>query len=234
MALPKLNDKPKYEVVIPSTQKTVRYRPFLVKEQKVLMLAMESQDQKQILSSITDTISSCVEEDISVNKLTTFDVEYIFTQIRAKSVGETATVGIDCEKCEHNNEVVIKIDEIKIDVPQKIKKIKLNDKYSVTMRYPSYQFMLQDDVINGSSVEQLYSAVRMCLDYLETDEERINFDEETKEEVEQFLDQLDTNQFNEIMEFVNSLPKLTHDVNFKCESCGSDNKIVLEGIKDFF
>lgn len=234
MALPKINDSPKYEVTVPSTQKAIKYRPFLVKEQKILMMAMESQDQKQILNAITDTIKSCVQEPLEVNKLTTFDVEYLFTQLRSKSVGEKATIGVDCSECEHSNEVDVRVDEIKIDIPKVNKKVKLTDQFLLTLRYPSYEFMMQDDIISGSSVEQLYAAIRMCLHTLETNEERIEFDEEPKEEVEKFLDQLDTSQFNAIMDFVNKIPKLTHKINFECESCGHNNEITLEGIKDFF
>ena len=234
MALPKLNDKPKYEVVIPSTQKPLKVRPFLVKEQKILMLAMESQDQKQILSAITDTIESCAEEHINVNNLTTFDVEYLFTQIRAKSVGESVTIGIDCNKCEHQNEVNIKLDDIKIDVKKTNNKVKLTDKYILSLKYPSYKFMLEDDIIEGSSVDRIYATIRMCLDSLDTDDEKINFSEETKEEINTFLDGLDTDQFNGIMEFVNNIPKLTHNVQFNCEKCKEENKVTLEGIQDFF
>ena len=112
MALPKINTAPKYEAVVPSTKQTVRFRPYLVKEEKVLMMAMETQDTKQAMAAVVDTIESCVTEPLDKNKLTTFDVEYLFTRIRAKSVGETAKTGLKCESCEHPNEVIIPIEEI--------------------------------------------------------------------------------------------------------------------------
>jgi hypothetical protein len=118
MALPKLNDTPKYDIVIPSTDKKVRYRPYLVKEEKVLMMAMESQDMNAILNAVVDTITACVQEPVEKDKLTIFDVEYMFTQIRAKSVGETSKVGIKCKHCETSNEVGIDVSSIKINVPK--------------------------------------------------------------------------------------------------------------------
>src|SRR5210317_1903295 len=112
MALPKLNDTPKYDIVIPSTKANVKFRPFLVKEQKVLLIAMESQDQTQILNAIVDTIRACAQSDINVAKLTAFDIEYLFTKIRSKSVGEKATVAIKCSECEHSNKVDVNLDKI--------------------------------------------------------------------------------------------------------------------------
>ena len=114
MAIPQINDTPSYEVQIPSTQQQLKFRPFLVKEQKILLLAMESEDEKQILGAITDTISSCSESQLDVNRLTTFDVEYLFTQIRSKSVGETSKVSVKCKHCEAANELSIQLDDIKL------------------------------------------------------------------------------------------------------------------------
>lgn len=234
MALPKINETPSYEVQVPSTKQSVKFRPFLVKEQKILLLAMESEDEKQILGAITDTISSCSETQLDINRLTTFDVEYLFTQIRSKSVGENSNVSIKCKHCEAPNEVSIKLDEIKIDVKHNDQKIKISDKYNLIMKYPSYTYMLNDDVLNGNNVEKMYASIRMCLDSLEGEEEKISFKDETKEEVEKFLDQLNSDQFSDIVEFVSNIPRLQHEVNFKCEQCQKDNKINLTGIQDFF
>ena len=113
MALPKLNDAPKDEVIIPSTKQEIRFRPFLVKEQKILLMALETKDEKSVLSAITDTLTSCIIDDINISRLTSFDVEYLFTQIRAKSVGETANMIFKCTECEAENEVDLKLDDIK-------------------------------------------------------------------------------------------------------------------------
>jgi phage FluMu protein Com len=234
MALPKLNDVPKYELTIPSTDKKVYFRPFLVKEQKVLMMALETQDDKQILKSITDTIEACLEDDINVNTLATFDVEYMFTQIRAKSVGETTDIMISCKNCETNNKINIKLDEIKIEVNKEDQTIELNDTFTVKMRYPKYASMLNQESADTSVTKILYDLVMTCLDELRTEEEIIKFDDEPEREVQSFIESLTTDQFDKLLAFVNGLPSLKHDVEFKCTHCKEDNQLTLQGLADFF
>lgn len=223
-------------MTIPSSGKIHSYRPFLTKEQKVLLIALESRDEKQILSSITDTIEVCVE-DIDMSKLTTFDVEYIFTQIRAKSVGEKSHVGIKCNKCEHTNAVSINIEEIDIKVPdKKIFNVKLNDEYTLKMKFPNYIHMLNNDRLKNSKTAtgMLIELIIGCLDSLISENEQIKFSDEPIEEIEAFVDSLTSDQFNMVMEFINSIPKLRHKVDFVCESCNAENTRELVGINDFF
>ena len=234
MALPKLNDVPKYELTIPSTDKKVYFRPFLVKEQKVLMMALETQDDKQILKSITDTIEACLEEDINVNTLATFDVEYMFTQIRAKSVGETTEILAECTHCNAQNKVKVKLDDIKIDVNIDDQIIKLNELYTIKMRYPKYTSMIDKDEGETSVTKILYNLVMTCLDELRTENEIIKFDDEPESEVVSFIENITTDQFDMLLKFVNELPSLKHDIEFKCESCNKENKLTLQGIADFF
>jgi len=236
MALPVINESPKYKVKIPSMGKEVFYRPFYVKEQKVLLMAMEAQDQELILKAMVDTIVSCVEDSINPNHLSTFDVEYMFTKIRSKSVGETTNIFLQCTECDHKNEVQLNLDLVEIDVPKTIPEIKLNDKYTLVMRFPRYNSMLESfkKKKDLTFTDLMFNMALGSLDKLLTDDEAISFDDETIDEKINFLDNLNTEQFNKIMEFVQSLPKLEHDVNFKCESCGHDNKQTLSGIQDFF
>lgn len=234
MALPKLNDVPKYELTIPSTDKKVYFRPFLVKEQKVLMMALETQDDKQILKSITDTIEACLEEDINVNTLATFDVEYMFTQIRSKSVGETTEILAECTHCNAQNKVKVKLDDIKIDVNKDEQIIKLNELYTIKMRYPKYTSMIDKDEGETSVTKVLYNLVMTCLDELRTENEIIKFDDEPESEVVSFIENITTDQFDMLLKFVNELPSLKHDIEFKCESCNKENKLTLQGIADFF
>ena len=138
MALPKLNDTPKYSMTIPSMGETVKFRPFLVKEEKVLMLAMETEDQQQILNAIIETLSSCIQQEIDVNKLTTFDVEYMFVTLRGKSVGETIDLKMKCKSCQHENEYKLKIDDLKIHMPKISNIIELSEDISIEMSYPTY------------------------------------------------------------------------------------------------
>jgi Zn finger protein HypA/HybF involved in hydrogenase expression len=235
MALPVFNDTPKYELTIPSTKEKVRFRPFLVKEQKVLLIAMESQDQGKILSSITDTLSACFST-INIDTLTTFDVEYMFTQLRGKSVGESSTISVFCGECEQPNNYIINLDDIKIDIPNISNKIKLDDKYTLQMRYPKYNHILKNEALlkTESNVEQIYEVIIDCMDCLLTEEERISFDDETKESTENFLGSLGSDQFAKIMEFVNAIPKLQEKISFDCKKCGHHNDLVIQGIADFF
>ena len=235
MALPVVNEVPRYTLTVPSTKKEIRYRPFLVKEQKILLIALESQDNKQILSSIVDTIKSCIDEDVDINSLTTFDVEYMFTRIRAKSVGETSKIVVKCSECEADNEYQVELDKIKIDVPDKIKNIELNDTYTLKLKYPMYSHMTKADLSDRASAsETLYFLTLGCLDSLQSEEENFSFKDETKKDTEDFLDSLTSEQFNMIMEFVNNVPSLTHDIHFPCISCNHDNTYTLRGINDFF
>lgn len=233
MALPKLNDVPKYEMKIPSTGKSVMFRPFLVKEQKVLLMALETQDKKQILNAITDTINVCVLDKIDVSRLATFDVEYMFMQLRAKSVGETADINLICSKCDTENEVKINLEDIDINLSDVEDKVKMNENYTIQMRYPRYDLMLEEDD-NGNAAENLIKVVVACLDKLITEDEMINFDEETEEEVKTFVDNLTADQLQNIMAFINSIPNLERHVEFDCTECGEHNEITLKGVGDFF
>ena len=236
MALPKLNDVPKYELVIPSTGKTVSFRPFLVKEQKVLLMALESQDDKQVLNAIVNTITACLYDNVKFDSLTTFDIEYLFTQIRAKSVGENSTVNLKCMECEELNEVVVPLDDIKVNITNTDKIVKINDQFSVEMKYPKYSAILlnTDNKESESFTESLYEMAIMCLGYLITEDERVNFDDEPRESIEGFLENLTASQFENIITFINNIPKLTHDIEYECSSCNHNNVITLQGIQDFF
>ena len=236
MPLPTVNEVPKYTLTIPSTKQEVRYRPFLVKEQKVLLIALESQDDKQILSSIVDTIKACIIDPIDPLSLATFDIEYIFTRIRAKSSGETSKIKVKCSECGIDNDYTVELDKIQINVEKNDKnKVTLNDKYTLTLKYPMYSHMVKGDLADDAGYsETLYYLTLGCLDSLQSEEENFNFADETREDVENFLGSLTNNQFDMIMEFVNEVPQLIHDIKFTCTSCNHDNTYTLRGIQDFF
>jgi hypothetical protein len=236
MALPKINNVPKYDLVIPSTKAQIKFRPFLAKEQKVLLMALETQDQTQILNAITDTIEACVLTPIDLKTLTSFDVEFVFTQIRAKSVGEKSNISITCSECEKTSPVQINLEEIKIDVPKTAGIIKLNDEYVLKMRYPRYYSMVQNKDLHvaDSMTEAMYHIIIACLDSLQSDSVNIKFDDELAEDVTTFLDSLTPQQFNDIGEFVQNIPKLSHVVKFNCTHCNHPNTVTLQGIQDFF
>lgn len=234
MALPQLNDLPKYDLVIPSTKESVTFRPFLVKEQKVLLMALEAGDDKQILRAILDTIAHCLEEKMNVDKLATFDIEYMFTQIRSKSAGETTKLNLKCVECDEQTETAVNLEEIKIEVNDEDHIIELNDTYSLKMRYPSPSGILLNTTAGDTITQAIFEMIVMCLDEIRTEEEIIKFDEETRENIDKFIEGLTTSQLEKLMNFVNNLPKLSHDIEFECSSCSHKNKITLEGLQDFF
>ena len=231
MALPRLNDVPKYTLKIPSTNKEVTYRPFLVKEQKVLLMALESQDDKQILQAVLDTIEACVLDKINATNLALFDLEYVFLKIRSVSVGEGAEVTIKCQKCENPVKTKIDLNTITFDkMPEN--RIKINDKYTIQMMYPTFNTTISG-VSNSTLAEQVYISALGCLDKLLTNDEVIDFKDETEEEKKAFLESLTALQFESIIEFVNNLPRLRKEVEYKCEECNTINKTTLEGLQDF-
>ena len=238
MALPVLsNDKPTYEVVVPSTQEKFKFRPFLVKEQKSLLIAFESQDNKQILTTMLNCIESCVP-GIDLNKLATFDMDYIFTQIRAKSVGEKSTIMTKCVKCEEENKVEINLEKIKMEKAElKSKVIPITDQINVQMKYPTYMDVLANPNIsndNSSEVEVLFDSIRSCLYAVQTGDDNIIISQEPHEEVEKFINSLTNQQLEKITQFVSSMPTLTHREKFQCQKCGHENTLALRGLQDFF
>ena len=234
MALPRLNENPEYELVIPSTQQSVRFRPFLVKEQKNLLIAYESKDQNQIINSILNCIDSCIQEETDVSKLSTFDTDYIFTKIRSKSVGEKVTVSGKCKKCEARTDVEIDLEKIELKGEMKPVKVELTDTIALDMKYPSYKDFITNDKIMELNANSIYEMLAICIKSVQTEDENISLEDETQEEIERFISSLTTEQFNRIQEFVNNMPKITLEVNFTCKKCGEKNNHNLEGLQDFF
>lgn len=236
MALPKLNDSPKYELVIPSLNKKVRFRPFLMKEEKVLLIAMESENQNDILSTIADTISACIIDDINIKQFTTFDIEYCFLQIRSKSVGEKAKLLFKCQECEVDNEVEVYIPDIKIDVPKLDTNIQINDEITIEVSWPRFNSIVHNsDILNSeSSVDQIFATIRACIVSINTEEERFLASDHSKEEIDNFIESLNTEQFSKIREYIEKMPRLEHEVKFCCTSCSHENTILVEGMQNFF
>lgn len=240
MPLPIL-ESPKYEVKIPSTGKKVSYRPYLVKEEKILMIAMESQDQNQILGAMKEVISNCTFGKIDADTLCTFDLEYIFLKLRAKSVGETSKVKIKCEKCETSTAVEINLDEVEIDMAGRPSaNIKLTDKVGVTMSWPKMKaatnLVVSGEKPNDSKVSSAIDVIVSCIDSIYDEAKVYKSSEQTKAEMMQFIDSLNQAQFSKIQAFIEAMPKLEHVAKFKCSNakCGHQNEITLSGMQNFF
>lgn len=235
VGLPKLNNMPKYKMIVPSSKKEVTFRPFLVKEEKILLMALESDDQKQILNTVIDTIKACVVEDIDATKLATFDIEYMFLKIRAKSVGETSNIVMKCDECQSDNDVAINIDSVKIEVPNISNIIELDDQISLEMKWPSFDSIVKDDILSSeSNVNQIFGLIRSSIDAIQTSEERFSARDQTVQELDTFVESMNNQQFTKVREYVEKMPKLAHNVTFNCKKCNHENNTVIEGMQSFF
>lgn len=239
MPLPKIAT-PTYELELPSTGETIQYRPFLVKEEKLLILALESEDSKQITTSIKTVIKNCVlTKGIKVETLPTFDIEYLFLNIRGKSVGETVDVNVTCpDDGETQVEMTIDIDSIKIQKTRGHKNIiKLDDDLSMKLKYPSLQQFIENNFETAevtSEVGQSLSMITSCIEMIYNQEESWESSDYTKKELEEFVDQLNTKQFKEIEKFFTTMPKLSHTIEVKNPNTGVESEVVLEGLASFF
>tara|TARA_B110000908_G_scaffold19741_1_gene22260 strand:+ start:22093 stop:22761 length:669 start_codon:yes stop_codon:yes gene_type:complete len=222
-------------MVIPSTGKKVSYRPYLVKEEKILLIAFETNDEKEAMKAMVDTIDACVQGNLDTNKLATFDVEYMFTQIRSKSVGETAEINISCSECETKNEVVVKLSEIKCTEPVLSKVIELTENISVEMRYPYFTEMVAGYQNNDKSeTEFAYDTIEKCIDAILGNDERYDSADVSKKEMKEFVEQLTSAQFVKLAEWLQDLPKLQEVKEFTCTKCKHVNSHTLEGMQSFF
>lgn len=239
MALPRLNETIWYDLKLPSTGDIIHYRPFLVKEQKILLLAGESQQPKQVIRAITDTIKSCVQEDIDVTSLSSFDVDYIFTRIRAKSVGETSDLVMKCSECDQENDVKVDIMQTKVVGDISPQTIQLTSEIAIEMQYPTYsELMANTDVFEGEgdpkTSESSMNLIMSCMKTVLTEDERIELKNESRQEVQNFMDSLNAEQFEKIAKFISDIPKLSYDMKFTCEHCNHENELLMEGMDNFF
>ena len=238
MPLPKIST-PTYEMVLPSSNKKIKYRPFLVKEEKVLILAMESQDTSTVANAVKDVLKNCIlSRGIKVEKLSTFDIEYLFLNIRGKSVGETIEVMVTCpDDGKTQVPTSINIDEIKVIIEDGHQKdIKLDDTYSLRMRYPSLDEFVKNNFATASdiSVDDTFDLIASCVDQVYSEEESWAAADCTQKELSQFVESLNSNQFKEVEKFFETKPKLSHTVKVTNPKTKVESDVVLEGLASFF
>jgi len=237
MPLPKIST-PTYELELPSTGKKVKYRPFLVKEEKILIIAMESEDEKQITNAIKEVISSCIiTRGVKVDQLSTFDIEYLFLNIRGKSVGEEVEVMVTCpDDGETQVPTVISLDEIKVQKGKNHSRdIKLDDELVLRMKYPSIDEFIKNNFSGQEiTVDNTFDLISSCVEQVYSEEESWSAADCTKKELKQFLEQLSSKQFKEIETFFETMPKLSHTVTVTNPKTGVESDIVLEGLTAFF
>tara|TARA_B100001142_G_scaffold66053_2_gene65704 strand:+ start:1791 stop:2510 length:720 start_codon:yes stop_codon:yes gene_type:complete len=238
MPLPKIAT-PTYDLELPSTGKTIKYRPFLVKEEKVLVIALESEDTKQISNAIKSVISNCVlTRGIKVENLPTFDIEYLFLNIRGKSVGEELDVNIICPDDEET-QVAIKIDldDIKVQKnDEHSNQIKLDDNLMMELKYPSLDQFIKNNFDFGdkNAMDQSFDLIASCIDKIFTEDEVWATADCSKKEVKEFLESMNSFQFKDIEKFFETMPKLSHTLKVTNPNTGVENEVVLEGLASFF
>ena len=238
MPLPKIST-PSYHLTLPSTGKEIKYRPFLVREEKLLVLALESEDTKQITEAIKTVIKSCIEtRGIKVETLPTFDIEYLFLNIRGKSVGEEIEVNIICpDDGETTVPVKINVDEIEVKkFDGHDKKIKIDDNIMLEMKYPSLDQFIKNnfDFSAANDMDQAFDLISSCIDTIYTEDEVWSTSDVTKKEITEFLDQMNSLQFKKIETFFETMPKLSHKITVTNPKTKVENEVVLEGLSSFF
>ncbi len=239
MPLPKIAT-PTYELELPSTGKTVQYRPFLVKEEKLLVIALESEDTKQITTAIKAVIKACIlTKGIKVENLPTFDIEYLFLNIRGKSVGEELDVNIICPDDEKTQvKVTIDLDDIKCHKNEEhTNKIKLDDTIMMEMKYPSLDQFIKsnfDMTESGNQMDQSFDLIASCIDKLYNEEEVWASEDCSKKEMKDFLESMNSSQFKEIEKFFETMPKLSHTIKVTNPETKVESDVTLEGLAAFF
>ena len=238
MPLPKIST-PTYELTLPSTGKPIQYRPFLVKEEKVLVIALESEDTKQITTAIKNVIKSCIQtRGVKVESLPTFDIEYLFLNIRGKSVGEVVEVNLVCPD---DNETTVKaeinLDDIQVQKTEgHTNKIKIDNEIMMEMKYPSLDEFIKNnfDMTGGSDMDQSFELIASCIDKIYTADEVWTAADCTKKEIREFLEQMNSSQFKEIENFYTTMPKLSHTLEITNPKTKVTSEVVLEGLASFF
>ncbi len=238
MPLPKIAT-PTYELELPSTGESIKYRPFLVKEEKVLVIALESEDNKQITNAIKAVLKSCIlSKGIKVESLPTFDIEYLFLNIRGKSVGEDLEVNIICPDDEVTQvPVTIALDEIEVQKDENhTNKIKVDDSIMMEMKYPSLDQFIKNnfDFNDKNAMDQSFELIATCIDKIYTEDEVWAAADCTKKEMKDFLEQMNSSQFKEIESFFDTMPKLSHTISVTNPKTKVKSDVVLEGLASFF
>ena len=237
MALP-FNTTPTYNVTIPSTKETIKFRPFLVKEEKALLIAQHSEDQIVMIDTLKNIIKSCTLDKINPDTLATFDIEYLFTQIRAKSVGENVDLLFPCDVCDDEKakvKITFDLTKIEVEFPEgHDRKVELFDDVGVIMKYPSINVIKQLEKVNMDDIETVFNIISSSIEIIYNGSEMFHTKEQNKKDIVEFLENLTSNQFNKIQKFFETMPRLRQGVKYTCPVCSREHDKVLEGLDSFF
>lgn len=237
MSLP-IASAPRYKLTVPSLKKTVTYRPFLVKEEKALMIAQHSDDSDTMIATLKSVIQSCILDPIKVDDLALFDIEYIFTQLRAKSVGENVDIILKCDTCTDDKASVkysIDLTKITVNVPEGHNKtIPLFEDVGVIMKYPSLDILKKIESLDGNDIEAVFDIICSCIDIVYNSDEMFPTKDQKTEEVRDFVNNLTQEQFQKLQIFFETMPKLEEHVKYACPLCKKDHDKVIKGLDSFF
>jgi hypothetical protein len=243
MALPKLSI-PEYELELPSNKQKIKYRPFLIKEQKILMIAQEGKDEKEMVMAIKQIIKDCtITGDIDIDSLPLFDIEYFFLQLRSKSIGEKIDLFFRHQKCPENNnepaknQTQIKVDLSKVKVVKDKKhntKIKLTKDIGIIMKHPKIDLLNKFQGKSMTEMSTVFNLIGECIDQVYDTDETYNATDYTPKELEEFISTMTEEQFKKVQDFFNTMPKIKHTVNFKCVDCKFEDTLEVEGLQNFF
>ena len=234
MALPKMA-VPMYSVVLPSTGQELQMRPYLVKEEKILMIALESNDPQQISTAVRNIIVSCIEDIIDMDELTVFDIEKLFLELRSISVGETVELSIKCSECEENNTAAVNLKEVNLsEYVQGANIIQLDTSIGIELKYPTVNDITDISAGKLESVEGMMELITNCIVNIFDADNVYSAKDEKKEALNEFIDGLSSAQFKKIKAFFESTPMLVHNIEFKCSKCEHENSIELKGLNSFF
>jgi hypothetical protein len=240
MALPMMNT-PTYNMVVPSSGVSVKFRPFLVKEEKALLIAQQSEDPRIMVDTLKNVINDCVLDKIDASKLATFDLEYMFTQIRAKSVGENIELVFQCDEDhgEQNEKAKVKvtIDLTTIEIkknPEHTNQVSLFGDVGVVMKYPNIDVIRKLESLDSDDLDVIFEVVAASIDYIYQGDELFHSKEQRPDDIMQFLNNLTTEQFSKLQQFFVTMPRLYKEVEYNCPVCGKHHKKLLEGMQSFF
>lgn len=238
---------PEYSLTLPSSGKELKYRPFLVKEEKLLLLAMESEDDKQIVTATKNVLQNCIFDDINVEDMPIFDIEYIFLWLRGRAKGEKLELKYTCPKCDSSLPVDLNLEDIKVTYPEgHEKKVEINDSVGIVLKYPNMAMQAKIEKIDSENeVEVLFKSIQLCIDYIYDSETMYSSKDHTEKELEEFIESLTDVQFKKLSLFFETMPKLEHKLNLVCKgsikdgkkkktNCDYKEEITLEGLQSFF
>lgn len=237
MALP-INTTPVYTLNIPSTKETVKYRPFLVKEEKALLIAQQSEDETVMINTLKSILKDCIKTPLDIDKLAMFDVEYIFAQIRAKSVGELVDLIFKCDTCEDEKakvKITFDLTKLNVEFPEGHEsQIELFDGVGVKMKYPDMTLLRKARDAKTDDISEVFNVIVDSIDFIYTEEDVYHAKDQSRQELIQFIENLTTDQFAKIQRFFETMPKIRQNVDYNCPVCGKEHHKYLEGINSFF